>query len=187
MMAAAMSTTATTTPTTLHATITDVAGVGREELIERGRALRKNVPRSVHGEVAFGPDRPDPIVVLEQSNATRLPELVPIRYGRMLHSPFTFFRGAPALMAWDLARTPSTGVNVQACGDAHLLNFGSYASPERRLVFDVNDFDETLPAPWEWDLKRLTASSVVAARTGGLRDFEDQTAESAVRSLRRAS
>ena len=103
-------------------------------------------------------------------------ELVPIRYGRMLHSPFTFFRGAPAVMAWDLARTPSTGVYVQACGDAHLLNFGSYASPERRLVFDLNDFDETLPAPWEWDLKRLTASSVVAAHAGGLGDFEDQTA-----------
>jgi len=173
---------ATTAPRKPHARITSVGGASREELLEQGRNLRKDLPRSAHAEIEFGPDRADPIAILETSNATRVPELVPIRYGRMLQSPFTFFRGSPAVMAWDLARTPNTGLKVQACGDAHLLNFGAYASPERRLVFDLNDFDETLPAPWEWDLKRLTASCVVAARTGGLGAFQDQVAESAVRS-----
>src|SRR6478672_8768886 len=122
MMSAAMSTMQTTAPSAQHARITGVGSISREDLLERGRALRKDVPRSVHADIAFGPDRPDPITTLEQSNATRLPELVPIRYGRMLHSAFTFFRGAPAVMAWDLAHTASSGVNVQACGDAHLLN-----------------------------------------------------------------
>jgi uncharacterized protein (DUF2252 family) len=156
------------------ARIADTGLSTREELIERGRGLRKAVPRSSHGDWAPEPDRPDPVELLEISNRTRVPDLVPIRYGRMLHSPFTFFRGAPAVMSWDLSRTPSTGIYIQACGDAHLLNFGGYGTPERRLVFDVNDFDESLPAPWEWDLKRLLASIVIAARTAG---FEAREAE----------
>ncbi len=100
----------------------------------------------------------------------RLPELIPIRYGRMLRSPFTFLRGSPALMAHDLAHTPATGIEVQACGDCHLLNFGLFGTPERNLIFDINDFDETLHAPWEWDLKRLAASFVVAGRSNGISD-----------------
>lgn len=161
--------------------VSDAGSHSRVELIEQGRALRKSVPRTAHGDFEASPDRPDPVSILERSNETRVAELVPIRYGRMLRSPFTFYRGAPAIMAWDLAQGPSTGVHVQACGDAHLLNFGAYASPERRLVFDVNDFDETLPAPWEWDLKRLTASCVVAARTVGAASVENLAAEAAVR------
>jgi uncharacterized protein (DUF2252 family) len=162
------------------ARITDLGHHSRQELIEEGKAQRKGVPRQAHGGWRPEPDRPDPLEVLEESNRTRLPDLVPVRYGRMLRSPFTFFRGAPALMAWDLARTPTNEVYVQACGDAHLLNFGAYASPERHLVFDLNDFDETLPAPWEWDVKRLAASCVVAARTARLGD-DGTGAEAAVR------
>jgi len=130
----------------------------------RGRDLRDHCPRSSHAGWSPPLDRPDPVALIEESSRGRVPELVPIRYGRMLASPFTFFRGAPAIMAADLARTPATGLHVQACGDCHLLNFGGFASPERRLLFDINDFDETLPAPWEWDVKRLAASFVVAAR-----------------------
>lgn len=129
-----------------------------------GKALREQVPRSRHGNWHPTADRPDPITLLEASSQGRLPHLVPLRYGRMLKSPFAFLRGAASLMAADLAVTPTTGLRVQACGDCHLLNFGGYATPERRLVFDVNDFDETLPAPWEWDVKRLAASVVVAGR-----------------------
>ncbi len=125
------------------------------------------MPRSSHGELDLPADRPDPIDLLEQSNRGRLPDLVPVRYARMLESDFAFLRGSPVVMTWDLARTPQTGINVQACGDAHLLNFGAYATPDRRLTFDVNDFDETLPAPWEWDVKRLAASCAVAARVVG--------------------
>jgi uncharacterized protein (DUF2252 family) len=111
--------------------------------------------------------------MLEASNRARVPSLVPVRYGRMLHSPFAFLRGAAAVMAYDLARTPVSGLRVQACGDAHLLNFGGFAAPERHIVFDVNDFDETLPAPWEWDVKRLAASVMVAARFGGRTSRDD--------------
>jgi uncharacterized protein (DUF2252 family) len=136
----------------------------REESLAAGHAMRKRVPRSRHATWKPRARRRDPVAILEESNRERLPELVPIRYGRMLRSPFTFLRGSAALMAHDLAGTPSTGLRVQACGDCHLLNFGIYATPERNLVFDLNDFDETLPAPWEWDLKRLTTSIVVAAR-----------------------
>src|ERR1700726_2362862 len=128
------------------------------------RERRRQIPRSALGAWDPPPDRPDPIEVLRQQEEHRIPELVPIRHQRMSVSPFTFLRGAAAVMARDLAGTPTTGINVQACGDAHLLNFGIFASPERRLVFDVNDFDETLPAPFEWDVKRLAASLVVAAR-----------------------
>jgi uncharacterized protein (DUF2252 family) len=112
-------------------------------------------------------ERPDPVELLERQSATRVPELVPIRYGRMLVSPFTFFRGAAVIMASDLAATPRSGFDVQCCGDAHLSNFGVFASPERQLVFDVNDFDETLPGPWEWDVKRLAASMLIAAQENG--------------------
>ncbi len=114
--------------------------------------------------------------MLLRTNEGRLPELVPVRYGRMMESPFAYYRGAPAMMAADLSQTPATGVTLQICGDAHLLNFGSFATPERNLVFDVNDFDETQPGPWEWDLKRLAASLVIAARTAGLTDADGETA-----------
>jgi uncharacterized protein (DUF2252 family) len=127
-----------------------------------GRALREKVPRTSQAKWKPAPNRPDPIELLKESDRGRLPELLPIRYARMRRSPFGFFRGAAALMAFDLARTPVTGIRVQACGDCHVLNFGGFGSPERRLVFDINDFDETLPAPWEWDLKRLAASVVLA-------------------------
>jgi len=130
-----------------------------------GRSLRKVANRSAHGSWEPSPDRPDPIEVLRAQDAERVPELVPIRYGRMAASPFAFFRGAAAVMAADLADTPVTGIQVQACGDAHLANFGMYATPERRLVFDLNDFDETLPGPWEWDVKRLAASFEIAGRS----------------------
>lgn len=129
-----------------------------------GKALREGVPRSSHGEWNPPAERLDPITLLEKSSQGRLPNLVPLRYGRMLKSPFTFLRGAAIVMAADLGTTPTTGIQVQACGDCHLLNFGGYATPERNLVFDVNDFDETLPAPWEWDIKRLATSVVVAGR-----------------------
>ena len=137
------------------------------ERAARGKAARTLAPRDSHGTFDPPPDRPDPVSLLEQQAESRVPELVPVRYGRMLVSPFTFFRGAALGMATDLAGTPSSGLTVQACGDAHLSNFGIFGSPERRLVFDINDFDETLPAPWEWDVKRLAASLEVAARGNG--------------------
>lgn len=127
------------------------------EWLADGRALRDTVPRSSHTEWSPPTKHRDPIAVLEQSNQDRLPELVPIRYGRMLRSPFTFLRGSAALTASDLATTPETGLQVQSCGDCHLLNFGLFATPERNLVFDIKNFDETLPAAWEWDIKRLRA------------------------------
>jgi uncharacterized protein (DUF2252 family) len=133
----------------------------------RGKAARAKVPRESHAEFRPAADRRDPVCLLENQAKSRVPELVPIRYGRMLASPFGFFRGAALLMAGDLSHTPVTGLTVQVCGDAHLSNFGMFASPERRLVFDVNDFDETLPGPWEWDVKRLAASAEVAARDNG--------------------
>ncbi|HME77362.1 MAG TPA: DUF2252 family protein [Mycobacterium sp.] len=123
-------------------------------------------------------DRPDPVVLLETQATTRVPELVPIRYGRMLASPLSFYRGAAMIMASDLATGPHTGQQVQLCGDAHLSNFGHFASPERNLVFDLNDFDETLPGPWEWDVKRLLASLAVAGRSNG---FDTAACEQVVR------
>jgi uncharacterized protein (DUF2252 family) len=134
------------------------------ERAARGKAARREVPRSSHAVFEPSADRPDPVALLERQAATRVPELVPIRYGRMLVSPFTFYRGAALIMAHDLALTPRSGLNVQCCGDAHLSNFGVFASPERRLVFDINDFDETLPGPWEWDVKRLAVSMLIAAQ-----------------------
>jgi uncharacterized protein (DUF2252 family) len=131
---------------------------------ERGKLARATVPRSNHAAFEPAADRADPIELLEAQAETRVPELVPIRYGRMLVSPFTFYRGAAKIMASDLATTPNSGLKVQCCGDAHLSNFGVFASPERQLVFDINDFDETLPGPWEWDVKRLAVSMLIAAR-----------------------
>ena len=121
--------------------------IPRADRAAAGKALRSSVPRASHRDWTPPADRRDPVDVLIESNTGRLPELVPIRFGRMLVSPFTFFRGAAAVMAADLAKTPATGLQVQACGDCHLLNFGAFATPERNLVFDINDFDETLPAP----------------------------------------
>jgi uncharacterized protein (DUF2252 family) len=139
------------------------------ERAERGKAARSAVPRDRHAVYDPSADRPDPVGLLERQATTRLPDLVPVRYGRMLASPFSYFRGAALSMAADLAATPVSGLAVQACGDAHLSNFGVYASPERALIFDLNDFDETLPGPWEWDVKRLSASLEVAARGNGYR------------------
>ena len=138
------------------------------ESAERGREARAAVPRAVHGDWAPAADRPDPVAVLRAQAATRLQELVPIRYGRMLVSPFTFYRGAAAVMAADLVATPDSGIVVQACGDAHISNFGGFAAPDRRLIFGPNDFDETLPGPWEWDVKRMAASAEIAGRDIGL-------------------
>ena len=137
------------------------------ERVARGQAARAEVPRSAHAELDPGPKRPDPIALLEAQAKSRVPELVPIRYGRMLVSPFTFYRGAALIMAADLATTPTTGLQAQLCGDAHLSNFGVFGTPERRMDFDLNDFDETLPGPFEWDLKRLAASLEVAGRDRG--------------------
>ena len=134
---------------------------------EAGRAARRAVPRASHAGWSPPSDRPDPVALLEEQAVTRLPELVPIRYARMLVSPFTFYRGAALLMASDLAGTPASGLTAQICGDAHLSNFGVFATPERALIFDINDFDETLPGPWEWDVKRLAASFEVAGRQRG--------------------
>ena len=137
-----------------------------------GKALREPTPRAAHGGWKSPKDRRDPIELLRESNEGRIPELIPIRFGRMAQSPFAFFRGAAAVMAADLALTPTSGLRVQACGDAHLMNFGGFATPERNIFFDINDFDETLPAPWEWDVKRLAASIVIAAHHINLTDSE---------------
>jgi uncharacterized protein (DUF2252 family) len=137
------------------------------ERVAKGKAARAAVPRSSHAIFDPPSDRPDPISLLEEQSASRVPELVPVRWGRMMVSPFTYYRGAALPMASDLATTPVSGLAVQACGDAHLSNFGIFGSAERRLVFDVNDFDETLPGPWEWDVKRLAASLEVASRGNG--------------------
>jgi uncharacterized protein (DUF2252 family) len=148
-----------------------------EQRAATGKAARKAAPRASHGEWEPAARRRDPVEVLEDQAKSRVPELVPIRYGRMLASPFTFYRGAAAIMAMDLAKTPDSGLRVQACGDAHLSNFGVLAAPDRRLVLDVNDFDETLPGPWEWDVKRLAASFEIAGRD---RDFTPKQTRAAV-------
>ncbi|GAA0899126.1 DUF2252 domain-containing protein [Virgisporangium aurantiacum] len=155
-----------------------------------GRAARKVAPRAGHAEYTPAPKRRDPIDVIEAQSATRVPELVPIRYARMTESPFRFYRGAAAIMAMDLAETPRSGISAQLCGDAHMLNFRLLASPERNLLFDINDFDETLPGPWEWDLKRLVTSLVIAGRQNGFatrqrRDVVVATARSYRESMRR--
>jgi uncharacterized protein (DUF2252 family) len=158
-----------------------------DERVARGKAARAEVHRSSHAAFDAPVDRADPIELLEVQAQTRVPELVPIRYGRMLVSPFTFYRGAAKIMAHDLAGTPRSGLTVQCCGDAHLSNFGVFASPERRLVFDINDFDETLPGPWEWDVKRLATSMLIAARDNGFATADqDQIVLETVSSYREA-
>jgi len=147
---------------------------------ERGRAARQLVPRGSHAEWAPASDRPDPVELLQAQARNRIQELLPIRYGRMMASPFAFLRGSAIVMAHDLAGTPKSGIHAQLCGDAHLLNFGAYASPERSLLFDLNDFDETLPGPWEWDIKRLAASFVVAGRDNGFDTVDCRNAARAV-------
>ena len=137
------------------------------DLRAMGKSLRDQCPREAHADWKRPAARPDPVQLLEQANKGRIPELLPIRFGRMVRTPFTFYRGAALNMAADLAATPATGLRVQACGDCHLVNFGGFATPERRVIFDINDMDETLPAPWEWDVKRLAASFVVACRNNG--------------------
>jgi uncharacterized protein (DUF2252 family) len=155
-----------TAPAVTHFTVAERAA--------HGKAARADVPRSAHAGWEPSPVRPDPIDLLEQQAESRVPELVPIRYGRMLVSPFTFYRGAAYIMAADLSGLPRTGLHAQLCGDCHLSNFGTYASPDRRMVFDMNDFDETLPGPFEWDIKRLVASFAVAGRD---REFDDAQRE----------
>jgi uncharacterized protein (DUF2252 family) len=150
-----------------------------------GKALRNKCPRSSHAAWQPSADRPDPLVLQEESSKGRIRELIPVRNGRMMASPFAWYRGTALNMAADLAHTPVSGPRVQACGDAHLLNFGAYATPERRVIFDLNDFDETLPAPWEWDLKRLAASFVLACRDNGFgEDDARDAARTCVRSYR---
>ena len=143
-----------------------------DERRARGKALRQRAARQDHGSWEPPEGRRDPVELLSESNEGRLPNLIPIRFGRMMQSPFAFYRGSAALMASDLAATPRSGLTVQACGDAHLMNFGGFATPERNLVFDINDLDETLPAPWEWDLKRLVGSVVIAGRHIGLSESD---------------
>ena len=166
------------------------SGLGRltpAERAERGKQARAAVPRDSHAVFDPPPDRPDPIGLLEEQAKARVPELVPVRWGRMMVSPFTYYRGAALPMATDLASTPVSGLSVQACGDAHLSNFGIFGSAERLLVFDVNDFDETLPGPWEWDVKRLAASLDVAGRGNGFGGKDRrQIVTAAVASYRRA-
>jgi len=148
----------------------------RQERYERGKSLRDKLPRSDHAAWKPATDRHDVVQLLEQSSEGRIKELLPIRYGRMLQTPFTFFRGAALNMAADLATTPNTGEHVQLCGDCHLSNFGAFATPERRVIVDINDLDETLPGPWEWDVKRLAASFVLAARNNGHTEAEARDA-----------
>ena len=146
--------------------------VSPDEWIAAGKALRDKIPREQHGRWNGVKGRPDPIDLLHKSDVGRMKKLIPIRYGRMLQSPFAFYRGSAGIMAADLARTPITGLKVQACGDCHVLNFGGFATPERSIIFDINDFDETSPGPWEWDVKRLVASIALAARSNGLSDTQ---------------
>src|SRR5512132_3845235 len=149
-----------------------------DERRAKGKEARDRTPLSSHRRWTPAADRPDPVALLEEQDATREPDLVPVRHGRMLVSPFTFYRGAAKIMAADLAATPTAGLQVQLCGDAHLSNFGAFASPERRLLFDLNDFDETLPGPFEYDVKRMAASCTVAARNNG---FSNKDARAATR------
>jgi hypothetical protein len=157
----------------------------RSERYEMGKQMRKNCPRSSHAEWKAPVNRHDPVDLILESNKGRIQKLVPLRHGRMARTPFTFYRGAALNMAADLSNTPVTGMLVQACGDAHLCNFGGFATPERNVIFSINDLDETLPAPWEWDLKRLAASFVVACRNNNLSEkVARETAMECVRSYR---
>ncbi|HUO48018.1 MAG TPA: DUF2252 domain-containing protein, partial [Acidimicrobiales bacterium] len=162
-----------------------IAHVSRQEGMDRGRELRRKVPRSSQGAWEPPPGRTSPVDILAEQAKSREPDLIPIRHGRMAASPFAFYRGAAAIMAADLAHTPAAGLRVQLCGDAHLINFGGFGSPERSMVFDVNDFDETLPGPFEWDVKRMAASFEVAGRQAGMKAADRRTAvETVVRQYR---
>src|SRR5262249_42684036 len=152
------------------------AWASREQRKSAGKALRDKCPRNAHATWKPPRNRSDPINLLIQSSKGRIPRLLPIRYGRMMESPFAFYRGAAAIMASDLAHTPVTGIRNQICGDCHLMNFGAFGTPERRIIFDINDFDETLPGPWEWDVKRLVASFVIAGRHNGQKNAENREA-----------
>lgn len=154
----------------------------RAECLAMGKSLREKCPRQSHAGWTPPPDRVDPLVLIQKSNEGRLPQLIPMRHGRLLQSPFSFFRGTALNMAADLAVTPTSGLRVQACGDCHLMNFGAFATPERRVIFDINDLDETLPAPWEWDVKRLAASIHIACRHNGIR--EDQARDAVLNGVR---
>src|SRR3974390_2396212 len=160
--------------------------VSRKNRVAIGKALRDKVPRKQHGRWKGTKERPNPIDILRESDVSRMKELVPIRYGRMLQSPFSYYRGAAGVMASDVAQMPSTDLKVQACGDCHLMNFGGFATPERNIIFDVNDFDETLPAPWEWDVKRLLGAISLAARSMSFTDAQGRdAAAAAARSYRK--
>src|SRR5690349_5146361 len=148
--------------------------VSPEDRAAFGRQARQAAPRSSHGALELTPGR-DPVAIILAQEADRLPDLLPMRHGRMATSAFAFYRGAPAVMALDLSTTPRSNITVQASGDAHISNFGLFASPERELVFDSNDFDETLPGPWEWDVKRLVASTVIAARGNGFKPSDGRS------------
>jgi uncharacterized protein (DUF2252 family) len=179
--------TSATKPNTTRSKRTVVPHLTVEERVARGKAARQEVPRSTHADLNIGVVRPDPIALLEQQAESRVPELVPIRYGRMLVSPFTFYRGAALIMASDLSGGARSGLNVQLCGDAHLMNFGVFNTPERRMVFDINDFDETAPGPFEWDVKRLAASFAIAGRDNGFSTKERRKALLAVSASYRTS
>jgi len=158
----------------------------RDDRRDRGRILHEAFPHALHAKWVKPDNRPSPVDVIEQSHVGRLPELAPLRYGRMLVSPFTFYRGTAGIMAFDLNSMGSTNVRVQACGDSHMLNFGAFATPERNIIFDLNDFDETLPAPWEWDVKRLAVSFVLACRDNGLKEkFARSSAEAVAKAYRK--
>src|SRR5262245_45006425 len=148
-------------------TVQSKGALTRDERKAAGKALRDKLSRTSHAEWQAPANRRDPVEVLIENSKGRMSQLVPIRYGRMMQSPFAFYRGAAAIMAADLAGIPTSDIRVQACGDCHLMNFGGFATPERRIIFDINDFDETLPAPWEWDVKRLATSVVIAGRHNG--------------------
>ena len=162
------------TPTATTRPPAKVVHLTKAERAARGKGVRATVPLTAHAQVATTDGR-DPVALLESQAVSRVPELVPIRYGRMLVSAFTFYRGAALIMATDLGGSANTGLKAQLCGDAHLSNFGVFASPERRLMFDANDFDETLPGPFEWDVKRLAASMEIAARDNGFKTKERRT------------
>jgi uncharacterized protein (DUF2252 family) len=163
-------------PDAAAATHSNGSALPAAAMLAAGKALREAVPRHVHGQWKRDKGRVDPLAILRASNKGRIDQLIPIRHARMLQSPFTFYRGAAAVMAADLGKTPATGIRVQACGDCHLLNFGGFATPERNIEFGINDFDETLPAPWEWDVKRLVASFVLAARSQALKESDGREA-----------
>ncbi|HEV8275529.1 MAG TPA: DUF2252 family protein, partial [Streptosporangiaceae bacterium] len=166
---------------------TTIAYPSIDERRAHGEEARRRTPPSAHSGWKAATDRPDPVALLEEQDATRMPGLVPVRRGRMMVSPFTFYRGAAAIMAADLAATPVAGLEAQLCGDAHLSNFGAFASPERRLLFDLNDFDETLPGPFEYDVKRMAASFTIAGRNNGFSPADARAATMAsVRAYREA-